>query len=172
MSFITFILKRIQRWRIARLRKQGLQIADDCRLEGTPFFGSEPFLISIGKHVTISGKVTFITHDGGTWVFREQPRYTKVHKFGRITIHDNCFIGFGAILMPGVSVGPNSVVAAGAVVTRDVPPNSVAAGVPAKVLGTVEQYAEKSLANTPETDEARYASDKRGELLRQFPYPW
>ncbi|MCE9609369.1 MAG: hypothetical protein K8R23_03985 [Chthoniobacter sp.] len=74
--------------------------------------------------------------------------------------------------MPGVSVGPNSVVAAGAVVTRDVPPNFVAAGVPAKVLGSVEQYAEKSLANMPETDQARYASDKRGELLRQFPYPW
>lgn len=172
MGLINLVLKRIQRWRLDRLRKQGLQIADDCRLEGTPFFGSEPFLISIGRHVTISGKVAFLTHDGGTWVFRDQPKYTKVRKFGRITIHDNCFIGYGAILMPGVSVGPNSVVAAGAVVTRDVPPDSVAAGVPAKVLGTVGQYAEKSLANLPETDEANYEANKKAELLRQFPYPW
>ena len=172
MGLIIAILQKIHRLRLARLKKQGLQIADDCRLEGMPFFGSEPYLISIGKHVTISGRVAFLTHDGGTWVFRGQPRYQKVRKFGRITIHDNCFIGYRAILMPGVSVGPNSVVAAGALVTKDVPPNSVAAGVPARVLGTVEQYAEKSLANLPEFDEARYSSDTKGELLRLFPYPW
>src|SRR3569833_4193269 len=98
-----------QKWHINRLKKRGLQIADDCRLEGMPFFGSEPFLISIGKKVTISGRVAFITHDGATAVFRSAPEYSKVRKFGRITIHDNCFIGYGAIILPGVTIGPNSV---------------------------------------------------------------
>lgn len=49
-------------------------------------------------------------------------------------IEDGCWIGFGAIIMSGVTLGKNSVIAAGSVVTRDVPPNSIAAGNPAKVI--------------------------------------
>ncbi len=162
-------------WRKVRLNRaisKGLQIADDCRLMDIPNFGSEPFLISIGKHVTVSGNVTFINHDGGTWVFRHKPEYQKVIKFGRITIHDNCFIGYGVTIMPGVSIGPNSVVGTGALVTKDVPPNTVAVGVPAKPIMTIEEYAEKSLASTPEYDRAHYKSNKIEELLRLYPRPW
>ena len=166
---------------LGRLRQQlmlkwykhrGLQVADDCRMVGLPTFGSEPYLISIGKHVAISGDVAFITHDGGTSVFRDQEKYRDVVKFGRITIHDNCIIGWGVIIMPGVSIGPNSVVAAGAVVTKDVPPNTVAGGVPARMLMTVENYAEQSLGSMLAYDRAAYKRDKVGELLRLFPRPW
>lgn len=153
-------------------KKRGLQIADDCRLVALPNFGSEPFLISIGKHVTITGGVSFITHDGGTWVFRDQAKYRNVVKYGRITIHDNCFIGYGATIMPGVSIGPNSVVAAGAVVAKDVPPNTVAGGVPAHVLMTVEDYAERCLEGMPAYDQEAYRRNKVDELLRIFPRPW
>ena len=139
---------------------------------GLPNYGSEPYLVSIGSHVTISGRVTFITHDGGTWVFREQSAYREVIKYGRITVHDNCFIGFGSVLMPGVSIGPNSVVAAGAVVTRDVPPNTVHGGVPAKLICSVQEYAERSLQKTPKYDPAAYRTDKVKELLRLYPRPW
>lgn len=160
------------RWRLRRFIRQGLQIADDCRLMGLPNFGSEPYLISIGRHVTISSRVTFINHDGGTWVFRDQPKYREVIKFGRIVIHDNCFIGSGATLMPGVTIGPNAVVAAESVVAADVPPNTVAGGVPARALMTVEEYAQKALAQTPDYDRAAYRADKVRELLRLFPRPW
>lgn len=160
------------RWRLRRYIAQGLQIAADCRLIQMPDFGSEPCLISIGRHVTISARVAFINHDGGTWVFRHLPRYTRVIKFGRIVIHDNCFIGAGATIMPGVSIGPNSVVAAQSVVTADVPPNSVAGGVPARVLMSVEEYAEKALAQTPAYDADAYHANKIAELVRLFPRPW
>jgi len=163
---------RYIRWRLRRCIKRGLQIADDCRLMGLPNFGSEPYLISIGRHVTISSRVSFINHDGGTWVFRELPKYRGVIKFGRIVIHDNCFIGTGATIMPGVSIGPNAVVAAESVVTADVPPNTVVGGVPARVLMTVEEYAEKALAQTPSYDVAAYRADKARELVRLFPRPW
>jgi acetyltransferase-like isoleucine patch superfamily enzyme len=160
------------RWRVKRYVRQGLQIADDCRLMDLPNFGSEPYLISIGRHVTISTRVSFINHDGGTWVFRHRPEYRDVIKFGRIVIHDNCFIGSGVTLMPGVSIGPNAVVAAQSVVTDDVPEGTVAAGVPARVLMSVEQYAEKCLAQTPPYDRQAYKSDKKRELVRLFPRPW
>jgi acetyltransferase-like isoleucine patch superfamily enzyme len=116
--------------------------------------------------------VNFINHDGGTWVFRSQPKYRDVIKFGRIVIHDNCFIGTGATLMPGVSIGPNSVIAVQSVVTEDVPSNTVAGGIPARVLMSVQDYAEKSLAQTPDYDPTSYRSNKIAELLRIFPRPW
>jgi acetyltransferase-like isoleucine patch superfamily enzyme len=162
----------VNRYRLRKFIKQGLQIADDCRLVSMPDWGSECFLISIGKHVTITSNVTFITHDGGSWVFRDQPRYKDVIKYGRITIHDNSFIGKDTILMPGISIGPNSVVASGSVVTKDVPPNSVVGGVPARVIKSVEAYAESCLASTPLYDRQAYQRDKAAELLRLYPRPW
>lgn len=166
------IFSLIHRYQFRKLKKQGLQISDDCRILGMPNFGSEPYLISIGKHVAIASKVTFITHDGATWVFRKLPRYNDVIKYGRITIHDNCFIGYGSIIMPGVSIGPNSVVAAGSLVNKDVPPNSIVVGTPAKVLHSIEDYAEKCLALTPNYDKEKYKIDKKSELLSLYPYPW
>jgi carbonic anhydrase/acetyltransferase-like protein (isoleucine patch superfamily) len=65
-----------------------------------------------------------------------------------------------------VTIGPNSVVAAGAVVMRSVPPNVVVAGNPARPILTVQQYAEWSLGATPAYDEAEYARDKQACLLK------
>ena len=131
-------------------------------------FGSEPWLITIGSHVCISGNVTFLTHDGSTWCFREQEGYKHIIKFGAITIKDNCFIGHSSIIMPGVTIGENSIVGAGAVVTKDVPSNSVVAGVPAKVLCTSDEYAEKLLKNTPDYDIEAYKKDEKSEILRML----
>jgi acetyltransferase-like isoleucine patch superfamily enzyme len=162
----------LRKRKLQKLIDQGLQIADDCRLVSLPNFGSEPYLVSIGRHVTITSNVSFITHDGGTWVFRDQPEFKDVIKYGRIVIHDNCFIGYHATLMPGVTVGPNSIVAAGSVVAADVPPGTIVGGIPAKVIMTVEEYARKCAEQTPPYDKAAYKANKRGELERMFPRPW
>ncbi|NTW87564.1 MAG: acyltransferase [Desulfobulbaceae bacterium] len=122
--------------------------------------------------MTISAGCTFITHDGGTWVIRESQKYRDVIKYGRIVVHDNCFIGAGCTIMPGVSIGPNCVVATCAVVTKNVPPNTVVGGVPARIIMSIEEYAEKSLAQTPDYNRKAYRSDKVSELLRLFPRPW
>jgi len=162
----------VNRLKLRRLKRLGLQIGGDCRFSGFPDFGSEPYLISIGRHVRIANKVAFITHDGATFVFREQARYREVIKYGRIIVHDNCVLGYGSILLPGVEVGPNSVVAAGAVVMRTVPPNTLVAGNPARKIMTIDQYAELSLWRTPKYDRKAYKQNKKKELLRLFPYPW
>jgi|ERR1035438_877700 acetyltransferase-like isoleucine patch superfamily enzyme len=155
-----------RRYLLWRLRKAGLTIPDDCRLIGIPDFGSEPYLITIGRHVGIAAEVMFITHDGGTYVFRHQERYKKVIKYGRINIEDNCIIGARVIILPGVTIGPNSVIAAGSVVSRSVPPGVLAAGNPAKPVMTIHQYAEWSLAATPDYDLDEYHNDKKAFLMK------
>jgi serine acetyltransferase len=81
-------------------------------------------------------------------------------------------IGMGTIILPGVSIGPNSVVGAHSIVTKGVPANTVAAGVPGRPIMSTEEYAEGCLRETPEYDEIAYWKDKRTELLRIFPRPW
>ena len=164
-ALISIIKKRNP---IKYARELGVSIGENTRLIGMANFGSEPYLISIGNHVTVSYDVTFITHDGGTWVFRDIPKYKDVIKYGKIVIEDNCFIGMKSILMPGITIGANSVIAAGSIVTKNVPPNSVWGGVPAKFITTTEEYADKSLGNMPKYDVENYRINKREEILKML----
>ncbi len=141
-----------KRWRWRRdpegyLRALGVQVGKHCRIYGMPeeVFDSEPYLCRLGDHVSITSGVRFISHDGGVWVLREE--FPDLDIFGPITVGNNVFIGINTIILPGVTIGDNVVIGAGAVVTRDIPSNSVAAGVPARVLGSLAAYREKALAN-------------------------
>lgn len=166
MGMLSFFNEQFKRVRLWQMRRSGLTLGVDCKFAKLPSLGSEPYLITIGNHVAIASHVSFITHDGGTFVFRQQERYRKVIKYGRITIHDNCVIGERAIILPGVTIGPNSVVAAGSVVSRNIPPGVLVAGNPAKPVMSVHQYAEWSLAGTPSYDPEEYRRDKRACLLK------
>jgi acetyltransferase-like isoleucine patch superfamily enzyme len=164
--------KWLRRWRMRRIIRAGLQVGRRVHIGGWPVWGSEPFLISIADDVIISDGVVFLTHDGGSAVFVRDSGFEHVIKYGRITLHQGCFIGYRAILMPGVEIGARSVVAAGAVVTRSIPPDTLAVGVPARPVMSREEYARQALAATPDYDPKRYAEDKQAELLRLFPRPW
>ena len=72
----------------------------------------------------------------------------KLDKVGKVDIKDNVFVGHGAIVLPDVTIGPNAIIAAGAVVTRDVPENSIVAGVPARVIGSLNEHVKKLEAET------------------------
>jgi len=128
-------------------RKQGAQIGDGCSIIPRNL-GSEPYLVKIGNHVTIAEGVSFITHDGGVWIFRNEIPNLQV--FGPIVLEDNCVIGQNAVLFPNIRIGSNSIVGAGSVVISDVPPNSIALGVPARVFGSIEKYKEKCIARWKE----------------------
>lgn len=139
----SFILSRYNNFTIAEyFRKQGAQIGEGCRIVPREL-GTELYLVKIGNHVVINQDVKLHTHDGGTWVFREEIPDLRV--FGPIIIEDNCLIGENAQILPNVTIGRNSIVAAGSVVIMDVPPNSIVMGVPARNFGSIEKYKEKCI---------------------------
>jgi len=124
-------------------RKQGAQIGERCSIIPR-WLGDEPYLIKIGNDVTIADGVSFITHDGGVWIFRKE--IPNIQVFGPIIIEDNCVIGQNAILFPNIRIGKNSIVGAGSVVISDIPPNSIALGIPARVFSSTDKYKEKCIA--------------------------
>jgi len=124
------------------LRGMGVQLGERCRIY-TLNFGPEPWLIRIGNHVCIAPDVTFVNH-GLNFVF--QDKYESLTSFGKIDIRDNCQIGVRVTILPNVTIGPNAIVGACSVVTKDIPPNSVAVGNPARVICSLDDYEPRCVA--------------------------
>ena len=133
------VLRTIQPVKYAK--KIGVNMKAACHIYGDVAWGSEPWIITLGENVFITDGVKFITHDGGTLIFRNQVPDLEITK--PIVVGDNVYIGNNVILLPGVTIGNNVVIGAGAVVTKDIPDNSLAVGVPARVIKTIDAYFEK-----------------------------
>ena len=107
---------------------------------------ADPQFVSIGSNVVLSD-CTIFCHDGAAEVL-VKALGIPLDAVARVVIKDNVFVGWGAIIMPGVTVGPNAIVGAGAVVTEDVLPGMVVGGVPARPIGTFDGLARKMEART------------------------
>lgn len=112
----------------------------DVHIYGNPLgmFGTEPWIITLGNHVHITREVLFITHDGGTLLFRHLVPDLEIT--APIRVGDYVYIGARSIIMPGVTIGDNCIIAAGSIVTKNVPPNSVVGGIPAKYIKSTDDY--------------------------------
>ena len=147
IKFYAFLLDRKKHRYINSLMKHGLNLGKNVEIIDTFFFDpSHCYLISIGDNCTICPGVRLIAHDASTKKFLG---YTKL---GKIIIKESCFIGDSAIILPSVTIGPNSIIGAGSVVTRDVPPGTVAAGNPARVICSVEKYLSKIKAQAQDKE--------------------
>ena len=157
--------------KLARLKSRGLSIGEGCEILNGYDFGSEPYLVTIGNNVRITSGVKITMHDGGAWVLRHlYPELADIDRFGRVSIGDNCHIGMDAMIMPGVTIGCNCIVGACAVVTHDVPDNTVVAGIPARPIGTIDGYRHKHEDEFVNTKHMSW-EEKRRFCERAFPAP-
>lgn len=101
----------------------------------------EPKLISFGDNVVVASGVTFVTHDVIDKVLNKMDlNFTFNYNCAPIEVGNNVFIGCNVTILPNVKIGNNVIIAAGSVVTKDVPSNSVVGGNPAKVISTFDEY--------------------------------
>jgi acetyltransferase-like isoleucine patch superfamily enzyme len=133
------------------LKKDGVVFGRRFDCAKTVSFGSEPYLVTIGDDVKLTNRVEFITHDGAVQVLRVILNNPKLDFFSPIRIGNNVFIGNHATILPGVTIGDNVIIGYGSIVTKDIPSNSVAAGVPAKVIETLSEYQRKKTPSCVET---------------------
>lgn len=134
-----------------RLIENGLTIGKNCDIHyGTIIDDSCPWLITFGDNVELAPRCHVLAHDTSTNLITGKTR------LGFVNIGDNVFVGAETVILPNVTIGNNVIIGAGSVVSRDIPSNSIAAGSPAKVIGSYEDYVKRKFEeklNAPEFDE-------------------
>ena len=140
---------------IAYLRSQGMVIGEntfiytprECTIDET-----RPWMIEIGRNVSITKGVTILTH-GYDWSVFKGIYGDVLGSAGRVKIGDNVFIGMNSTILKGVTIGDNVVIGANSLINKDVPSNSVVVGNPQRVVCDIDEYLEKRRA--AQLDEAR-----------------
>lgn len=163
------IVGRIAPVRYARKIGVNFSFTHSCHINiyGSVNWGTEPWLITIGNNVYITNGVRFITHDGGTLLYRHLVPDLEITK--PIKVGNNVYIGNNVMILPGVKIGNDVIIGAGAVVTRDIPDNSVAVGVPARVIKTADEYFQKIQRESLHLGHLK-GQVKDKELMKYFNY--
>jgi acetyltransferase-like isoleucine patch superfamily enzyme len=120
-------------------------LGEHCSIQSNVVF-TDPTYVRLGDNVHLSG-CTIFGHDGVVNMLSKLGG-DVLDKVGPVDIRDHVFIGHQAIVMPGVTVGRFSVVAAGAVVVTDVPAGSIVGGVPARVIGRTQDMYDRCASQT------------------------
>lgn len=136
---------------LKQLRMSGVVVGDKSQILNCKFSSSSKGdRFFIGSNCTLTN-VSLLGHDASPTLFLNElqmkdeltARGSRRSYRKPIIIGNNVFVGWGAIILPGVVIGSNVVVAAGSVVTRDIPDGSVVAGNPAKIIKSIDSYLEK-----------------------------
>jgi maltose O-acetyltransferase len=145
-----------------------MHIGDDVLLPASTWIDtSHCYLIHIGDHTGFGENCVILAHDA------QMDEYLDAARIGRVIIHESCHIGALSVILAGVEIGPRTIVGAGSVVSRTLPPDTVCAGNPARVIAPFEDYVErhrKRLAELPNFDYALYdinalTPERRAELV-------
>lgn len=139
IKFIMHLYWRYFSSPIAYAKHIGVNIGEN-NLIGKRHWSSEPYLITVGSNCQLTSCKIF-THGGGNVV---RDKYPDFDLFGKVKIGNWCYIGSEALIMPGVTIGDNSLVAAGSVVTKSVPSGMVVGGNPAKIICSIDEFYERN----------------------------
>lgn len=134
-------------------------MGSDCNINSDVVITDRAY-VSIGDNVSLSS-CALIGHDGSIAVLN-RAYGMKLDAVGKIDIKDNVFVGYGAIILRGVTIGPNAIVAAGSVVTRDVGEGEIVGGMPAKPIGKTLELAKKLERQTKELPWADLIEKREG----------
>lgn len=120
------------------LRERGMRIGTGCFIgRGVVIDAWHCWLITIGDGCVIAPEAMILAHDAST---KPSTGFTRVRL---TTIGNRVYIGARAVILPGVTVGDDAIIGAGAIVTRDVAAGTIVAGNPAKVVGSTADHARK-----------------------------
>lgn len=135
------LFKSVGKWfplnfvRVWSFRRCGYQIGSQVyigeELQITDYLEVSHHRLTIGDRVSIAQRVTIILDSDPNWS-RLASRIAPIH--GRVHIHEDAWIGSGAILLPNINIGEQAIVGAGSIVTKDVPAFTVVAGNPARII--------------------------------------
>lgn len=132
-------LYRKRRW-WKNLQKMGMHIGKDVNLPMSTWIDvPHCFLISIGDKCGFGEGCAILAHDA------MPNEYIDATKIGKVRIHESCHFGMKTVITPGVQIGPRAIVGSNSLVINDIPPDTVAGGVPAKVICSLEDYKKRHL---------------------------
>lgn len=107
--------------------EEGVEIGDECKIRPFVFI---PTGVKVGNRVFIGPGVIFMND--------KYPKVKGEWKLLRTLVEDDVSIGGGAVILPGINIGRGALIGAGAVVTKNVPPNAIVAGNPARVIKSIK----------------------------------
>lgn len=146
MLALLFLYSPKKRAKYLKKHKIFYQMGEECSYASRKI-PSEPYLVKIGNNVRIAANVTFVTHDVISSAMSRAYHLEKELPFhmGTIEIGNDVVIGTNVTILYGVKVGEKCILAAGAVVTKDVEPGTIVGGNPAHVIGRTEDLVRKRI---------------------------
>jgi maltose O-acetyltransferase len=146
--------------RYERYRVLGMHLGREVALPPSCWIDeAHCFLISIGDHVGFGERCQILAHDA------QMNEFLGVTRVGRVVIHESCHIGAGTIILPGVEIGPRTIVAAGSVVSRSLPPDTFCMGAPARAISPLAEYLERHERAAEKRPQFPYAAYRNVHLL-------
>lgn len=156
--------RKAQKRRYRRHIKWGMKIGENVEIfPDVEIEAHYCYLLTIGDNTTISAGCRIMCHDASTF------RYLNYSKIGRVDIGKNCLIGERVIILPGTKIGDNCIISAGSVVNKEIPPNSIVVGNPARVYGRMEDYLDRHRKQYPQSPKFhhKYLVDSRFDKQAQ-----
>jgi maltose O-acetyltransferase len=165
LDIVAGVRDRVHRFRVnrrwAKLCEKGMHLGGDVWLPDSTWIDPDYcFLVSIGDHCAFGEECFILAHDA------QMDEFIDAARIGRVIFHSSCHIGSRTVVLPGVEIGPRTIVGANSVVSRSLPPETVCVGAPARVVCSLEEYLANHRARLETHPTFRYTKNGLTALER------